>query len=704
MGNATRRTQVILIHLALAVVTIAVYWQVGGLDFTHYDDHDYVVENSIVRGGLTAPGIRWALTTAHFSYPHPLTWLSHMLDCELFGLNAGAHHVTNLLFHVANTLLLFAVFLRMTGRRLAGVPAHAVAAETSDIAGSTASIGVSATQAGALWRSAFVAALFALHPLHVESVAWIAERKDVLSTLFWLLTMWAYVRYVEKPSLVRYCLALLCFALGLTAKPMVVTLPCVLLLMDFWPLRRIERFTLPDSRPTILRLIGEKIPFFALAGIACLITVVLVRNAGRIAPVQSIPWSLRFENIPISYVRYLLKMVWPDQLAVLYPLPDHWPVWQVAASSLAVITVSVVALVQARRRPYLLFGWLWYLGTLVPTIGLIPVGWQSIADRYTYIPLIGVFVAITWGVADCLPAWARRKAVAGMAAAVILAACAAKTWRQTQHWQNTRTLFANAVTATKDNAIAHYNWGWALLREGDAPGSEEQFRAALRINPQSDNAHNNLGRALCLQGRLAEAVEHYREAVRVNPGLAPGHFNLGVALKSLGQDDEAISHLTETARLAPDHAETYVELGALLVKQGRVRDAMDSYRRALRYNPDSPILLNNLAWLLATNERAELRSADEAVRLAEKACQLTDYRVVMMVGTLAAAYAEAGRFEEAVSTGEQARALALEVGQTDLAERNAQLMELYRAHRPYHEVTATNAASPVSGSSRERSP
>ncbi len=664
--------------MALAVVTITAYWQVGGLEFNRYDDYDYVVENPMVRNGLSPASVRWAMTTAYFSYPHPLTWLSHILDCQLFGLNAGAHHVVNLLFHVANTLLLFAVLLRLTK---------------------------------AMWRSAFVAALFALHPLHVESVAWIAERKDVLSTFFWLLTMLAYVQFVEQPSRLRYWLALACFGCGLAAKPMLVTLPCVLLLMDFWPLKRapgVQAGSGPAPAVSCLkgwwRLVFEKIPFFALAGIAALITLVVVRTKGRIATEEAVPWALRLANIPISYVRYLWKTIWPDQLAVIYPLPAHWPLWQVVASSMVVIVLSVWALLQARRRPYLLFGWLWYLGTLVPTIGVIPVGWQAIADRYTYVPLIGIFAAVTWGLADALPTWARKRAIIGAAAVVVLVACAVRTWFQTQCWQNTQTLFASAVANTRDNRIAHYNWGCTLLIEGKAREAEEQFRAVVRINPRADNAQNNLGRALCLQSNLTEAIEHYEAALQANPRLEAAHFNLGIALKALGRDDEAISHLAATARLSPGHVETYTELCELLVQHGRVSDAIEGYRRALRYSPDSAILLNNLAWLLATSERAELRNGTDAVRYAERACQLSEYRLIPMVGTLAAAYAEAGRFDEAIMTGEQTRDLALAAGQTNLAEINARLLEIYRTRRPFHEPVRENPANPSGNPDRQPSP
>jgi protein O-mannosyl-transferase len=657
VADATKRKQIIWVYVALAVITFAAYCQVLEFGLTHYDDDEYVGKNPIVQQGLTMRGLKWALTTTQFSYVHPLTCLSHMLDCQLSGMNIGAHHLTSLLLHIANSLLVLAVILRMTG---------------------------------ALWRSAFVAALFALHPLHVESVVWIAERKDVLSTFFWLLTIFAYLRHVERPSPALYFMTLLAFACGLMSKPMVVTLPCVLLLMDYWPLQRLRIFRIADRGDGVplRRLLMDKLPFAALAGIACVITVVAMRSVGHIGSREVVPWALRLTNVPISNVRYLLKMIWPDPLAVLYPMPAHWPLWQVISSSIMLLVISVAVLAQARRRPYLLFGWTWFLGTLLPAIGLIPVAWHSMADRYTYIPSIGLFVMVTWGAADLLPRWVASKAAVAATAVLILAGCDAKTWAPTQHWRNVKTLFANAVAVTQDNPIAQYNLGVALLAENNTPGAMECFRAAVRLKPNYDSAHNNLGRLLHLQGDPAAAVEHLREAIRINPALDTAHFNLGLALRALGRDNEAVTHLAAAVRIAPVYPELHAELGAVLMSEGRIQDAVNVYRRALRPCPNSPLLLNNLAWLLSSNPDPAIRNGVEAVGLAERACRLTNHEQPIFLGTLAAAYAETGQFDEATATAKMARDLARAKGMDGVAARNEELLKLYQNGRPFHEPEA----------------
>ena len=505
----------------LIAATIAVFWQVCAFEFLNFDDDRYVAENPLVQQGLTREGIVWAFTTIGISNWHPLTLLSHMLDCQLFGLNAGAHHMVNVLFHAANAALLFLVLRRMTG---------------------------------ALWRSALVAALFALHPLHVESVAWVSERKDVLSAFFAMLTMLTYVWYAKRPSPAR-CLAVLApFALGLMAKPMLITLPGVLLLLDFWPLRRIA-FNPPMNRATLKQawsLVFEKLPLIGLSAAAGAIAWVAQHGGKAVAPIELFTLRIRLANAAVSYVRYILKMFYPANLAVPYPHPGHsLTAWQIAGSValLAVVTVAAVRL--ARRCPYVLAGWLWYLGMLVPVIGVVQVGSQAMADRYTYLPLIGLFIIVAWGAGDL--AWGRQHlrsafSVGFVAALGALTVC---TSFQLSHWRNSVVLFEHALRVTECNSIAHNNLGTALMSRGDFERAKEHFSAAVKTAPDNIDALNNLGVALLVLGRPIEAANTFKQVLNSTPHDATVHSNLGVALLQQGAYDEAEQYLSRALEMDP---------------------------------------------------------------------------------------------------------------------------------------------------------
>ncbi|MHC4302257.1 MAG: glycosyltransferase family 39 protein, partial [Planctomycetota bacterium] len=458
--------------------TLAVYWQVHDYGFVNFDDPDYVRKNPKVQSGITLDGIKWAFTTGHAANWHPLTWLSHMLDCQLFGASPGWHHLTNLLLHIANTLLLFAVLKRMTGT---------------------------------LWRSAFVAALFALHPCHVESVAWISERKDVLSTLFWMLTMAAYVRYVNRPRVSSYLLVLLTFALGLMAKPMLVTLPFVLLLLDYWPLGRfqdrppVEHAPQPGARMlghllpkrTFYLLLLEKIPFLVVTAASSVITFIVQRQIGAVATARQFPLISRIANTFASYLMYIRKMFWPSPLAMFYPYPPKADLMLQAAVAIPVlVSISLVVLYLMRSRKYLLTGWLWYLGTLVPVIGLLQVGDQAYADRYTYIPFIGLFIIIAWAVPDVLAKWRFRKTAFAVAAAVILLALSVATYFQQSCWRDTITLCEHAIKVTRDNYKAHFSMMAVLLDQGKVKETIAHGREAVRIRPNYEKALGGLAAAL----------------------------------------------------------------------------------------------------------------------------------------------------------------------------------------------------------------
>jgi tetratricopeptide (TPR) repeat protein len=525
---------------ALAAITLAVYWPVRNFDFLNYDDPDYVTYNPAVQHGITPQAVKWAFTTGQASNWHPLTWISHMADCALYGLKPAGHHLTNLLFHTVNTVLLFLVLSQMTG---------------------------------ALWRSALVAALFAWHPLHVESVAWVSERKDVLSAFFWLLTMMAYARYARWfeiqsiKSKVYYCLSLLCFALGLLSKPMVVTLPFVLLLLDFWPLRRIcdLRFTIYEPREeaagqtrlSVGWLVIEKIPFFILAAASCVVTFVVQKSGDSVVKSAALPFSDRVANALVSYVLYLWKTIWPQNLAAPYPYSHHWSFGIAAAAALLLLAVSIVVVWQIRGRPYLAVGWFWFLGTLVPVIGLVQVGLAARADRYTYLPLIGIFIMVAWSIPGRWAAWPSPGLVFGAVTTAVLIALLTCTETQLQYWRNSVALFSHSVEVTTGSILSEYNLAEALARQGDADDAIIHYQKAIAIhaNPveaqynSQPQAHFNLGLIFSSQKKWAEAEAQFRTFLRDEPNEPQAHSALAEILKAEGRLDEAKKESQRAAQL-----------------------------------------------------------------------------------------------------------------------------------------------------------
>jgi len=622
----------------LLLLTLAVYWPTMGHDFVGYDDPDYETANPHVLSGINKESVVWAFTTGFAGNWHPVTWVSHELDCQIYGKKPLGPHLTNLLFHVANTLLLFGVLRMMTG---------------------------------AMWRSAFVAALFAWHPTHVESVAWVSERKDVLSAFFWLLTMVGYVRYVQQPETERskakiyYGLSLICCVLGLMSKPMLVTLPFGLLLLDYWPLKRIcdLRFAIYESkgkevgnfRPvTLSRAILEKTPFLLLATASSVVTFVAQRKGDAVVELSALSVGARFANALVSYLRYVGKLFWPENLCVLYPLQASWPMLLVATAAAFVVVMSVLAIWQARRRPYLFVGWFWFAGTLVPVIGLVQVGLQAMADRYLYVPAIGLFIAATWGVTELAGAWRGKRELLGAGAAIVLAACCVATRAQIQYWENTETLFRRAIRVTEGNYLAYNNLGYYLLNHekpeeavldlqealkikpnlvearnllGNAladVGKEDeaikQYELSLQYNPNDEDAHNNLGIARAMQGRLDEAEKLLREAVRLKPADVGAHLNLGNVLALKHRLEEATREYKAVIKLNPDDAQTHYNLGNVFMERGQMAEAADEYVTAIKLRPNDPDAHYKLGELLAGRGKRDeaLAHFREALRLNPK--------------------------------------------------------------------------------------
>jgi protein O-mannosyl-transferase len=627
-SGATRHKNLIpvLICLALAILTVITFWSLKDCGFINLDDTTYVYENAYVQSGLNWNSIGQAFSSelvGKSSNWHPLTWLSLMLDYQIFGLNPFGYHLINLLFHVMNTILLFLIFLRMTKK---------------------------------LWPSAFVAALFAIHPLHVESVAWIAERKDVLSTFFFMLTLGAYSYYVEHPRLRRYFFVLLFFILGLMAKPMLVTLPFVLLLLDYWPLQRFQEIK-PDHKvqtevfksvtsdkqkkkskkkpavketlevkksasseykwSLIYPLFWEKVPLFVLAILSSIVTYIAQQKGGAVQSIEALPLGVRIGNAFISYIAYIGKMIWPSNLAVFYPYPGLLVPWQVFGSVILLIAVTLLVIWRAKRSPYLATGWLWYIGALVPVIGIVQVGSQAMADRYTYIPLIGISVLMIWGISDLARIWRFPGSLLSGFSVMVVTILIIISWKQAALWQNDIILFEHALKVTSGNYLAHNNLGIALYKIGKNEEALFHHEEALRINPASFKAHFNMANILAFQGKRAEAIYHYEEAIKLHRNYLNAHRNLGTALALDGRFKEAIEHYKKAIEIDGSDPTTYYNLGMAFAANEQADEAINQFKKALNIKPDFPEVYNDMGKVFAMHGRI-----DEAMGCFRKALLL----------------------------------------------------------------------------------
>lgn len=648
MSATHSRYRLLWLGLGLVLITLGLYSRVLHHDFVQFDDQDYVTDNPHVRAGLTPGGVAWAFTQVKSANWHPLTWLSHMLDCEVFSLRAGGHHFTSVVLHSVNAVSLMLVLWQLTG---------------------------------AIWRAALVAAWFAWHPLHVESVAWVAERKDVLSTLFGLLSLWFYTGHAKsnsgpapKKGLHLAC-ALVCFALSLASKPMLVTLPFLFLLLDVWPLGRIPLSSASGAWAALRLRVVEKLPFFVLTLGSSVFTFWIQREAGAMGFAGELALTQRAANGLVAYVRYLGKAFWPHTLAAPYPHPGQWPMATVALAAVLLFGATALVLLRLRRQPYLAVGWFWYLGTLVPVLGLVQVGAQSMADRYTYVPLIGLAVTLSWWLAD----WTRNKRGLRLATSTLAlmatTALVARTWMQIPVWRDTESLFTHAIKETRGNWIAHYNLALLAMRR-----YQETQRTTLtaQVTPSAP-------RASAARDYLGEVIEHCRATIAHRAQFADPYMTLAKALTERGQLDDARAQLGQAIRLNPNLPEARQNLAEIFHRQGRAREAIPEYETALRLKPDWEPVLNNFAWLLATHPDEAVRDGAAAVRLARRACELTGYTNLWYLHTLAAAEAESGAFSDAVQTATAAHRLAFATGQNSLSDIAAARVALYASRRPFRD-------------------
>ncbi len=574
----TDRAKYVIIALLL-ISTIAVYWPAINHEFVNYDDPEYVTGNNHVKTGFTYENIRWAFTTTLMGNWNPVTWLSHMVDSQLFGLDPRGHYFISILLHGLNTILLFIFLNRITGT---------------------------------LWRSALVAVIFSLHPLRVESVAWVSERKDVLSAFFFMTTLLAYVFYVEKPGVKRYITIIMSFVLGLMAKPMLVTLPFVLLLLDYWPFCRFDvgqckappltsnKPAHPTTKATSnLRVLSEKLPLFFLSAVFSGIAVYAQRNAKALMSLPAYPVMQRVANALVAYVSYLEKIFWPQDLAVLYPLPDHVPISYAILAFVFLGCLTLLFLWLSRRGPFLLTGWLWFAGTLVPVIGLIQVGLQAMADRYTYIPSIGLAILFVWGIAEITGNLRYRFLIMTLASSVLVLLLVVATRAQLRYWDNSITLFTHALAVTENNYVAHTNLGDALDKLGRYGEAMQHYSESLRIKPDDAFVYDKLATDLDMVGRLDDAVVYYEKSLQLDPGNAQVHNNLGITLIRRGNTDEAIRQFMQAVQLDPGLVDAHYNLGMALAEKGKKREAIQQYYEALRLNPSDPEIRSSLEKALA---------------------------------------------------------------------------------------------------------
>jgi tetratricopeptide (TPR) repeat protein len=697
------KQQLVLISAGLVLLILAAFEPLRHNEFVSYDDYEYITANPHIKSGFTSPSVAWAFTSGYAANWHPLTWLSHMLDIELFGLNPLGHHLHNLFLHTLNTVLLFWLLHSMTG---------------------------------AVWRSAFVAMAFGIHPLHVESVAWTAERKDVLCALFWMLTIAAYLYYARRGGILRYLLVVSCFALGLMAKPMLVTLPIVLLLLDFWPLGRVQKNTTQTSRhsatinktvekkyrsASIAYLVTEKIPLFILTFVSCIITYSVQQHGGSV--LAGSPSTHHLMNVIINYISYPCKIFWPFNLAVLYPYPLYRPsAWYLILASLALILWSGFVVSRHAKNPYLITGWFWYVVSLIPVIGIVQAGAQAVADRYSYLPSIGIFLILSWVTAQWSATWRYQKAILGTIGGLLTIAMAVCTHTQVTCWKNSMVLYEHALAVTKNNYVMHCNIGRILGEQNRLDEAAEHIRKALQLWPDYPAANDRMAMILIKRGQFDKAMEYLQKVLKTSPTYTEAYYHMGIVFAAQGNRDEAIRSYQQAIRLNSDDFLSFNSLGVLKAQQGlrkeaaecfrrsiqvnpayaeawrnlgltqqmqnqltdavasyhtalkndpndyrsyynlarslqsmgKPREAAGFYRQALQLDPNLTTAMNNLAWILATTSDNQIRNPVEAITLSQKACQLTDSNDVLVLDTLAAAYAAANQFKEAIETAQKA--------------------------------------------------
>jgi tetratricopeptide (TPR) repeat protein len=668
LPKAIRRHRItIIIYLFLIAISLAVFGQTLRYEFVNFDDDLYVYNAPAIRAGLTVKGLALAFTSPHARNWHPLTTISHMLDCQLYGLKAGSHHATNVLLHTIAVLLLFRVLWQMTG---------------------------------AVWKSGAVAALFAVHPLHVESVAWVSERKDVLSGVLFLLMLGAYFRYTRARTVTRYLAVAVLFVAGLMSKPMLVSAPVILLFVDYWPLRRFEQLSLTKERAKVAKsgyqwrvtrdLFLEKIPLLAISAGSCVITFVVQKRATSAIP--PLPFLWRVQNAVATYVIYVWETLWPARLAVFYPHPnDTLTIWEILLAIGLLLAMTIAAIAVRRKRPYLFTGWFWYVSMLVPVIGLVQVGEQGHADRYTYLPHIGLFVLAVWLVADVTAASQRRSRVAVASAVIIVLALAWASFIQTSYWRKSEILWTHALAVTSNNDVAHNNLGYLCADRGELDKAISHFETALGIRSSKLDPHYsvgsafvqvNLADALSRKGQPDEAIVHYEEAIKLQPNYADAYYNRGNILFAEGRIDEAMADWEKTLQIRPDDADAHTCLGNALLRRGSVNEAVAQYENAIALAPEDPHSRINMAWVLATAPDASIRDGIKAVEFAEQAVELSGGNDPKFLRTLAAAYAESGRFSEAITTAQQAMMTATMQGKAGLTHVLDGDVGLYRAHVP----------------------